>query len=130
MISRQGHLKLIFSNQENHAATFVSVLPAVPEGWEQSRTGRLPSLRRPILSSPLLPRGRGFQLWRLHLEGGDATRERQPSETSDHRERRPQSRHPASHRQLPEVMFWQQGEPRWLRLVLLAICEKANPADV
>jgi hypothetical protein len=28
MISRQGHLKLIFCNQENHTATFVGVLPA------------------------------------------------------------------------------------------------------
>jgi hypothetical protein len=28
MINRQGHLKLIFCNQENHIATFVDVLPA------------------------------------------------------------------------------------------------------
>jgi hypothetical protein len=28
MINRQGHLKLIFCNQENHTATFVGVLPA------------------------------------------------------------------------------------------------------
>ena len=28
MINRQGHLKLIFCNQENHTATLVGVLPA------------------------------------------------------------------------------------------------------
>jgi len=52
----------------------------------------------------------GLNVWRVHFEGRDATRKRQPSETSSHRERRPQPRRPASHRQLLQVMFWQSPQ--------------------
>ena len=69
MVTRLGHLKLIFFNQKNRTAASVSVLPASSHNLsERIRQDRVPSLRQPIFPRHCIRRVTGLNVWRVHLE--------------------------------------------------------------